>query len=175
MHIFDRFLTGIERAMMWIACAAMLAIMCVMVLDVTMRYLFSAPLHWAYEVLTRYLLLLVFFFSVSSVLRKGEHLVLDLLSERLPRLLRHGPLALLFLASAVVWAMTLAMTWQVLIENWTRTQLVPGIGWPMWTSTAIVVAGLAVLTLRTVLEGLVNLRASIWAGPKPPRPSGEVL
>lgn len=63
MGQLNNFLSNIERLLMIGAAICLVAIMIVMVSDVVMRYLFSSPISWAFEVLTRYLMLGSFFFG----------------------------------------------------------------------------------------------------------------
>lgn len=158
MNTLDGWLSRIEQVFLWFACAALIGIMMVMVMDVSMRYAFNAPLRWAYEVLTRYLLLAVFFFAVSAVLHRGDHLSVDLFAKILPRRVMHFSLSVLYFAAGLVWSVACYKAFLKLQTNWLSSALVPGIGWPVWTSTLIIVTGIAVLVLRIVLMTMQHVR-----------------
>src|SRR3546814_8206686 len=53
-------------------------IMLVIVVDVVMRYFFSAPLSWSYDLIGMYLVTLVFFLALADTFRRGGHIKVDL-------------------------------------------------------------------------------------------------
>src|SRR3546814_5827562 len=52
--------------------------MLVIVVDVVMRYFFSAPLSWSYDLIGMYLVTLVFFLALADTFRRGGHIKVDL-------------------------------------------------------------------------------------------------
>lgn len=67
-------------------------------LQVFQRYVMNASLSWSEE-LARYLLVWVSFFGASVAMRRGEHLSIDLLQEKLTPGLRRGAV---FIAEGLV-------------------------------------------------------------------------
>jgi TRAP-type C4-dicarboxylate transport system permease small subunit len=72
----------------WIACkvciALFMAIFITMVLQIFFRYVFSAPLTWTEE-LARYLYIWACWCGAPVAMRRGNHVVITVLTERLPR------------------------------------------------------------------------------------------
>jgi TRAP-type C4-dicarboxylate transport system permease small subunit len=72
----------------WVLCkvciALFVAILVTMVLQIFFRYVFSAPLTWTEE-LARYLYIWACWLGAPVAMRRGNHVVITVLSERLPR------------------------------------------------------------------------------------------
>ncbi|HEX2059972.1 MAG TPA: TRAP transporter small permease subunit, partial [Thermoanaerobaculia bacterium] len=64
----DRALRVAEKAGITVAGIFMFAIMLVVVTDVVLRYFVNAPLSWSYELISLYLMVGLFFFSLSDAL-----------------------------------------------------------------------------------------------------------
>lgn len=72
----------------WLLCriciALFMAILVTMVLQIFFRYVFSAPLTWTEE-LARYLYIWACWCGAPVAMRRGNHVVITVLTERLPR------------------------------------------------------------------------------------------
>ena len=72
----------------WIACkvciALFMSILVTMVLQIFFRYIFNAPLTWTEE-LARYLYIWACWCGAPVAMRRGNHVVITVLFERLPR------------------------------------------------------------------------------------------
>lgn len=149
MRPVRRALAAIEDVLMIFAAASFIAIMVVMTLDVFLRYLFSSPLTWAFEVLTRYLMLSAFFFAVSYTLRLGEHLTVEVVYNRMPTKPRSLILGILYIFVTLIIAAIFWMSADTTLRSWRNGErLVGAVNWPVWTSHIIVALGMGVLTLR---------------------------
>lgn len=162
---------------MYIANLAMLVIMLVVVLDVSMRYLFAAPLGWSYDVIGYYLMVCLFFFALSHTLQHHHHIAIDIFTPRIPHRILHLMLALGYLASVVVMAL---ITWQAWIRfegAWKHRDLISmSVPLETWPSYVIVIIGAAVITLRCVLRAWGHAASAITgrtlvAMPPPPEAS----
>lgn len=60
-----------------------LVIMVLGVCDVALRYLFNAPITWAFETLTHLLLPSMFFLALAETYRRREHVFVDLVLQLL--------------------------------------------------------------------------------------------
>ena len=86
-----RFIARYSRIPWGLNAAANLAVllMCAIVFtNVILRYIFSSPFHWAEEVTSMTLLFLAFV-SAAEILRKRQHIKLDLLFNRFPVKMQH--------------------------------------------------------------------------------------
>ena len=59
----DGIIAGIERLYRLVAATCLAAIMLIVAADVLLRYLFNAPLSWAFDLISLYLMAGVFFLS----------------------------------------------------------------------------------------------------------------
>jgi TRAP-type C4-dicarboxylate transport system permease small subunit len=79
---------GLTAALDRMACAGcvalFMAILLTMVLQVTFRYLLNAPLTWSEE-LARYLYIWACWLGAPVALRRGNHITIAVVSDRLPR------------------------------------------------------------------------------------------
>ncbi|MFC4271263.1 TRAP transporter small permease subunit [Sneathiella chungangensis] len=167
MGQLNNFLSNIERLLMIGAAICLVAIMIVMVSDVVMRYLFSSPISWAFEVLTRYLMLGSFFFAVSHTLEKNEHLYVEIFHRMMPDRLGQLLLGLAYACTAVVLAGASWMSYLVVQENLRNSEYTAGgISWPLWTSTIIISIGLTLLTARMLLVSIMRLYVASGADTK---------
>src|SRR5680860_596533 len=75
----------LEDILMALSAAALAMLVLVTVADVLSRYLLNSPITGTSDFASKYLLLGLFFLSVSYTLRTGGHISLDLLVRHLPR------------------------------------------------------------------------------------------
>lgn len=68
----------------FIAGVALLAMMVQVTLDALMRYVFNSPLSGTVEIVSAYHMLVVVFFPLAYVARKGGHIVVTLFTQKLP-------------------------------------------------------------------------------------------
>jgi TRAP-type C4-dicarboxylate transport system permease small subunit len=160
----DSYIKAIERAFVFVAGLGLLTVMLVIVIDVVMRYLFSAPLSWSYDLVSLYLVTLVFFMALADTFRRGDHIKVDLFEGlRGTRLLAVTEivgycLALLFFA--------LILQQMVIngVEAFEANDVLDGaIPWPTWPPYAIGTLGVGLLILRVLLS-TVGRVAALLAG-----------
>lgn len=123
----------------WLAMAGLAGIVAAYVFEVVARYAFDAPTRWSAD-LVSYLLLFVTFMAMPDVTRRGGHVAVTVLVERLPA---PGRTALARAISAIGAAICLALAW--LSADETARQFERGIrmmaAWPApkgWISVWIV-------------------------------------
>lgn len=78
-----RGLTPASRVLAWLACLILFAMMVVTFIDVVGRYVFSAPLPAAYEIISLMMPAVIFCALPMTILREG-HVTVDLLDSFLP-------------------------------------------------------------------------------------------
>ena len=131
------------------ACVVLLgAIFAIMLLQIAFRYVLNAPLVWTEE-LARYLFIWVCYLGAVVALRRGNHIVIALVLERLPARLRTAVLlgiqvlALGFLGMLAVQGVRLAL----------RTHTVLAITLPIpWSAIYAAAPVAAVLMMLQTLE-----------------------
>ena len=135
----------------WVCHACVLlfmAILVTMVLQVTFRYVLSTPLTWTEE-LARYLYIWACFLGAPVALRRGNHVTIVFVAERLPRGLSR-PVTLCCQVLALVFLVQLAIQGAILTV---RSHTVEAITLPIPWSVIYLAAPLsAVLMLLETVE-----------------------
>ena len=108
-HLLHRIAGGIVAAQDWIAAAALMAMMLVVVGDIAQRNLFGHPLRGSYDLVSFSLLVMVFF-GIGRVILKGGEIAIDLVDPLVgPRGVRVLTVCAAVLSVAVIsfsaWAM----------------------------------------------------------------------
>ena len=103
-----RLITRAESVLVTLSAIAVLAIMLIVVVDVTLRYLFNAPLSWSFDLISSYLMGVAFFLALSETLRRDHHVNVDILYQ-------HYPLKVRRVCKMASWILTsglfAVMTW----------------------------------------------------------------
>ncbi len=77
----ERIVIGINKVFVFFASLMMAALMIIVCIDLTLRYLFNAPLIWGTEV-TEILLLYITFLGTAWVFKEEAHVVIDVFIGR---------------------------------------------------------------------------------------------
>jgi TRAP-type C4-dicarboxylate transport system permease small subunit len=117
-------LERLDRAVEWLVAALVATMVAAGFLQITNRFLFNVSLSWSEE-LQRYLNIWIVFLAVPIGYRRGAHLGMNMLFERLPALAQRSLLLLqellwLVLALAIAWFATRIM---VVAQNQTSGSL----------------------------------------------------
>lgn len=156
----DRLITAVEKAFLYLTGAGLLAIMLVIVVDVVMRYFFSSPLSWSYDLISIYLVTLVFFLALADTFRRGGHIKVDLFEAlRGSRLLAVAELAGYCMA-ILFFAMILQQMIATGVEGLLANDVLDGaIPWPTWPPYLLGGLGVGLLILRLVLNTIARIAA----------------
>lgn len=132
---------------------ALAAIMLIVVIDVSLRYAFNAPLTWGYDVISLYLVAAAFFLSLSDTLQQHGHIAVDILVPRLPRRLFHGLQSVGYALTGLVIMVIAWLGWQRLVEAYTNDETMAAIyPWPTWIAYTMLVLGCAVMAVRCLFR-----------------------
>ncbi|MEO8506995.1 MAG: TRAP transporter small permease [Betaproteobacteria bacterium] len=153
LRTVGRLATGIERGMSGISALTIFLIMVLVVADVAMRYAFNNPIKWSYPVISRYLMLYVFFFAVADTLRRNQHVIVGFLvgamgirGRSLVELVAYLPSILIF---ALVLGLGIGLVWSQFVHN---DVVMDSLGWPSWIATLALPIGIGMLLVRIVLR-----------------------
>lgn len=151
-------LTRVETLLIGISTLAMAAIMLIVVLDVGMRYLLSAPLVWSYSLIGLYLVGAVFFLALPDTLHHHGHIALDVFVPLLPRPVRHltqaaGYVAATGFVALIAW-LGLVQAQDAFLSDHRAPEIVP---WPTWIAHALLTLGMATLCLRCGYRAVFHL------------------
>jgi TRAP-type C4-dicarboxylate transport system permease small subunit len=147
-------------AAMAVAAASVLVSLALVCYSVLMRYFANRPEPWVDEAVG-YVLVASVMFAVAEALRRGEHIAVDILAERLPPAGRRAVYVLGMVAVAVT-------ATALIIEGWAMVEFsqmigIRSIGYlaaPMWIPQAMVPIGGVLLLLASLAE-LVRLAAGL--------------
>ncbi|KAI3610272.1 hypothetical protein D8I24_0534 (plasmid) [Cupriavidus necator H850] len=151
----DRWLWRMDTALICIAGLVVLVMMGVTFADVFMRYVMNAPLPWAYDLVTQYLLIGSFFFAFSYTLRTNENVAVDFFSRKIPPPVHSALMCVGHAAAALIF---IGVTWlsaMDTLEAWRNDEAFVGaLVWPTWSVKLIIPLGALALVLRLVHRSL---------------------
>lgn len=104
-----RFAEQLKTAQLRLAMLALFVMMMIIVIDVTMRYLFSRPIHGAYDIVEVSLVIFVYH-GLSACFLARQNIVIDLIDNVVPErvtafLVRLSDLITVGILAVMVWAM----------------------------------------------------------------------
>lgn len=149
----SRALARFEKVLLSIAALFLFAMMVIVFADVGLRYLFNSPLGFSYDLISLYLMVGVFFFSLSNTLRHHEHVRVDILYLKAAPALRRLFDRISFALSAVLFAVVLWTGLGRAIASTAQLEVMATlIPWPIWVAYWIVPIGTAPILLLCVLR-----------------------
>ncbi len=149
----------LEQAAMAFAVLSILAIMLIVSIDAIARYVLHAPLPWAFEVVTYYLMAAGVYFAVSGTYRHGDHVNISIVQEMMPPRLRAICESICSLIAAVVFAVIAYGAWHGMVEAYMQREFLPGyVVWPAWLSHLPIPLGCALIVLRLLHHSFMLIR-----------------
>jgi len=164
MAFLERIIIWIERVFDVVAALLMIVIMLIVVLDVSLRYLLHAPLVWAYDMIGLYLMVGVFFLSVSGTYAAHKHIGLDIVVQHLgPRGRRYAEIFTSVVSIPLFFFITKVGAERAYI-NFIHNDATSGlVAWPTWIASILVPLGIGLLLLRLIFR-LAGQIASLATG-----------
>ena len=152
-----RVVSGVERVAGHAAAVALAAIMFVAAGDVAMRYVFNRPFAWAYDLISLYLMVALFYLVVSGAYAHHAHVAVDILHSYMsPRVRRLCEIAVAAL-STVLFGLIAYVGFRRAAEAFANGDVIAGAyEWPSWMSIAFVPFGAGLLTIRLALHTLAH-------------------
>jgi TRAP-type C4-dicarboxylate transport system permease small subunit len=147
----------VSRVMLWIACAALIVMMLIVVVDVVQRALFNMPLRGSID-MTSIALLVMVAFGTAPVLVRREEIIIDLIDPVIGQI---GVRILGTLAAIGTGGMVLFIGWSSLDPlrdalRWGETSL--ELGLPQWILWVVAMIGLTGIMWGAVVQILHYLR-----------------
>jgi len=137
----------------YLACVMLFALMLVVVADVSLRYLFNAPLSWSYDTISLFLLPGVFFLSASYTLSTHGHVSVDILHNYVSQRTRYVFEALSSAIAAPTFGFIAWIAAQSTWKDWQMgTYLTSGLEVPTWAVSFLLPLGFGLLTVRSLLN-----------------------
>jgi TRAP-type C4-dicarboxylate transport system permease small subunit len=155
-------LTSIERIAGILAAIALAAIMVIVALDVSMRYIFNRPFAWSYDFVSLYVMAALFFLALSRTYAVHGHVNVDLLHHFLGPRARRSLELVITLGSAGLFAL---MTYAGATRAWSQyvgNEVMSGLyTWPAWVSAVFVPIGSGLIVIRLVFDAVCHLTTLI--------------
>lgn len=149
----SRALARFEKVLLLIAAAFLFTMMVIVFADVGLRYLFNSPLGFSYDLISLYLMVGVFFFSLSNTLRHDEHVRVDILYLQARPAVRRMFDRISYALSAILFAVVLWMGLMRAIHSTAQLEVMATlIPWPIWLAYWIVPIGTAPILMLCVLR-----------------------
>lgn len=150
----DRVLGHVDRVALALCCVLLVGISADVLVAVFFRYVLNSSLMWAEEV-ARYGTVWLVFLGLSCAHRRGEHVSVQSLLRRLPRVGIPTARVVTELTTTVVCAVVAYLGWEMTMTNFERGQVSPALGMPIsWVYLSIPV-GFALMAAQSLVRAVL--------------------
>ena len=172
MKVFRYVVHWLAHVGIALAAIALLASMAMIVYSVVMRYLLNQPIPWVDE-MVGYLLVACVMLAAADALRQGEHIAVDIVTERLSARGKRWTAVLGLLAVALSALLLLVEGFDMVAFSRMVGLLSNGyLAVPMWITQALVPVGALLLLLAAIAALGAAWRGEAVAHHDPMQPSG---
>jgi TRAP-type C4-dicarboxylate transport system permease small subunit len=161
MSAIERLARRLAQAGLWLAAAALLVSLATIAYSVVRRYVFGTPVAWTDE-LVGYLLVASVMLAAADALFGGEHISVDIVTERLAPGGRR--LAFLFGLAAVAGAAALLVVEGIGMVQFSRQVGLRSNGYlalPLWIPQSLVPIGALLLLLAAIVSFVAAWRGRL--------------
>jgi TRAP-type mannitol/chloroaromatic compound transport system permease small subunit len=142
----------VDRTAGGVANLAQFTVMAIVVADVVGRYILQMPIEWVYDVISRYLMAALFFFSLSWTLGTGEHVRVLFFRQFVSRRARRVFDLIGAILGAWVFALIFLAGLNRFWADWTSGDVFVGAYlYPNWISSICVPIGVGIMLVRFTL------------------------
>jgi TRAP-type C4-dicarboxylate transport system permease small subunit len=160
----DRLLSWFEDLCGAFAAIGLGAIMLIVASDVGLRYILRRPWPWAYDVVSIYLTVLIFYLALSKTMREHGHINVDLLRSRMSVRFRHSCDFLICVLSIAFFALIAFLTARLTLSQFEGSDAISSYAdWPTWLSTIFAPIGTVFIICRLALSALGHASV-VWSG-----------
>ena len=139
----------VERIMLGLACAALLALTLMTTADAFLRYLFNAPITGTHELADEFLMPAVIYFAMAYVYSAGGHIRITILADLLPSGVRRAAMCACDAIACAIFAMIAHGVWRRAYDAYDfREYSTSPLDYLLAPSYAIVALGASLLALR---------------------------
>jgi TRAP-type C4-dicarboxylate transport system permease small subunit len=140
------------------------AIMAIVASDVALRYGLGRPWPWAYDIVSIYLTVAVFYLALARTLREHGHINVDIARAYMGLRLRHAFDLLTCILTTAFFAILTMLTLRLTWSQYDGADVISSyMDWPTWLSTVFVPIG-AILTMLRLVVSAVGHIAAIASG-----------
>ncbi len=160
------FVQRIDKALMTVEQGLVIAltgaIAGIMMLQVILRYFFSAPLFWAEEISVQ-ILVFATLFGLSLLVQQSQLVSIDFLPRALPQRVRHGLLVLLGSVMLALFVFLCILGWAWISRAEVRLELGATTQLPRWYNYSMLPLAMAVMAWHQFAAILRDMRACLGA------------
>lgn len=149
----------VDRILLGVAAAALLAMMVHIAADIMASLLWNAPFGTTSAIVTQYYMIAVAYLPVLAAERRGAHIAITLVTDMLPRAVQRGLRVLVTLTIAGAWVMLTAQSWEqamqklairaYMVEQTSRIEV--------WPSYFLIPAAFGAMALLMILKSILLL------------------
>jgi TRAP-type C4-dicarboxylate transport system permease small subunit len=141
-----------------LAAIGMAAIMLIVASDVGLRYLVGRPWSWAYDVVSIYLTISIFYLALSRTFREHGHISVDLVERYMSPRVRHCFGLFICILSATLFVLIAWITTRLTWSQYAAEDVISSVvDWPTWLSTIFVPIGTILVVVRLVLTAISHI------------------
>ena len=154
---FRRILTSIDDILIFVSVLSMISIAGIVAVDVLLRYLFTHPLIWAYDLIGLYLMAILFFLALPHSFRHQSHVCVDVLVQHIPRRGRHLIEGVGYAATTVLLITLFWLTLGRFYTGFVNSEMIDGaVSLPSWISQIPVAIGVGVLSVHCCIRSFAH-------------------
>ncbi|WP_339635939.1 TRAP transporter small permease [uncultured Sneathiella sp.] len=166
MEKIDRLISLVERAVLTLSCVCLFGIMIIVTVDVILRYLFSSPLSWSYDLISMYLATLLFFAAVSDSFRRGSHVRIELFNKFGSTRVRAAFEVIGFISALVMFYVMFEVSLEDAVKSLFGGDVISGaIAWPTWIPYMMASCGFGLLAIRIVFTIAERIQVIVTGQP----------
>ena len=162
MRRLDSLLVMAEDLCGALAAVGLGGIMLIVASDVALRYGLGRPWPWAYDVVSIYLTVAVFYLALSRTLREHAHINVDLARSHMSVRLKHAFDLLTCIVSAAFFTVLAWLTLRLTLSQFADEDVISSyMDWPTWLSTVFVPIGTILTVLRLTLSAIGHVHVLV--------------
>jgi len=153
---FEKQLRKIERAFCYAAAGLVFVMIFPTTVDVFLRYVFNAPLPEMFQ-LTEFMMVGVVYFAIAYVQQLKDHIRIEAATQWLPPRIQEILDIFGYGVGFIIFAIISWQTGRIAWEAWETADYTMGIvQFPLWPAKSILPIGTGLLTLRLLVDIILN-------------------
>ena len=159
MHSLGRWLSRLTDAMTILGGLAIALMMLHVTADVAGRFIFGTPIPGTITVVSHYYMIVAAFVPLAFAAQKNAHISVEVVTDRLPSVIKRHLEGWTLLLSAAVFALVAVRSWEVALSKYgIDASVVQGnTSIPVWPSYFVLPVGLGLMTVVLVYQFVVYL------------------
>lgn len=155
---FERCLAFAENICGVLAAIGLAAIMIIVSSDVLLRYGLGRPWPWAYDIVSIYLTVAVFYLALARTLRERGHINVDIARSHMNLRAAHAFDLLTCALAAAFFSLLAWLTLRLAWSQYRNSEVISSyMDWPTWLSTVFVPVGTILTILRLVVSAVEHI------------------